>query len=285
MGQSLGSLASSALMTRGHIMLPIILSCIVLPIGLCATTLYAEPKTTKLEAEDETAPDTTLKARLQRMIDVARSTFTMVKSPPVAIILFSFSLISPVSMCISSLLVLFVSLRFDWSIARAGYLLSIRGFGDLFVFLLLIPAVSALLVSDRFPFRCSAARKDLILARISLLFVAAGIAVIAIPAIPAVVAGIIAVTFGFGWLAMCRSLIVLYIDESQVSQIYSLIGVVESTGTLIAQPGLAALYSAGVHLGGNWQALPFTVVSALCIVSASLLFLIRVPRKRSQVQP
>lgn len=188
-------------------------------------------------------------------------------------------------MCIATILVLFVSLRFDWTIAQVGYLLSIRGFGDIFVFLLLIPAATKLLVSERFPFRYSTAQKDLILAQISLLFVAAGIAIIAIPAIPAVVGGVIAVTFGFGWLAMCRSLIVLFIDESHVSQVYSLVGVAESIGTLIAEPGLAALYSAGLRLGASWQALPFMVVSILCVVSASLLFLIRVPSRQSQIQP
>lgn len=288
LGQSLGSLVASSLMDRGYLWLPILLEYIVLPVGLASIMLYPDiqvPAASDRTAEEvETDGEGAIKHRLSGLIRSLYGVISIIKSPSAAFIMFSFALISPVTQSIGTLLVMFVSMRFGWTFAQAGYLLSIRGFGDIFVFLVFIPAITKLLMSERFLFRLSAAQKDLTLARFSLLLVAMGTVLITLPAIPAVVSGVITVTFGFGWLALCRSLMIIFTDEAHISQLYSLIGIVESVGALISQPSLAAIYGSGLRLGHPWEILPFVVISLLCMLAALLLYFVRLPNTMDGLQ-
>lgn len=280
LGQSLGALCASLFLDRGFVWLPALLCYAILPTGLLSTSLYSEAQP-KLVSETpvplENDGKLTIKHRLTAAVRAARSTFSIISSPSAAFIMFTFALVVPVSMCIGRLLILLVTARFHWTLAQAGYLMSIRGFGDIFVFLVLIPVVTKILMSDRFGFRYSTAQKDLTLAKAFLILLTVGTTLLTVPAIPAVVGGVFTITLGFGWMAMCRSLMVAFVDESQLSQLYSLIGMVESIGSFVGQPSLSGLYSLGTNLGPPWEILPFTVVAFLCLTSTCLLFFVRIP--------
>ncbi|CEJ83018.1 hypothetical protein VHEMI03052 [[Torrubiella] hemipterigena] len=282
LGQSLASLVSSVLLIKGYTWLPILLSYIIPPIGLSILVFYPEKRRLPHQQEtpaDEPSPGdkVTLKHRFTAAVRAAGSTVSIISSPSAAFIMFSFLLVSPVTMCVATLLLLLVRMRFHWSFAQAGLLLSIRGFGNIFVSLVFIPIITKILMSDRFRFRYSTAQKDLSLAKVFVLLLTVGTALVTVPAIPGVITGVIIVTFGYGWLAMCRSLMVVFIDESQLSQLYSLISMVEAIGTLLAQPILSGLFSIGLELGPPWEILPFTVTTLLCLLAACLLFFVRLP--------
>lgn len=282
LGQSLASLVSSVLLIKGYTWLPILLSYILPPIGLSILVFYPENRGLPRRQEtpsDEPSPGdkATLKHRFTAAVRAVRSILSIISSPSAAFIMFNFLLVSPVTMCVATLLLLLVRTRFHWSFAQAGFLLSIRGFGNIFVSLIFIPIITKILMSDRFRFRYSTAQKDLTLAKAFMLLLTVGTALVTVPAISGVIAGVIIVTLGFGWLAMCRSLMVVFIDESQLSQLYSLISMVEAIGTLLAQPILSGLFSIGLGLGPPWEILPFTVTTLLCLLAACLLFFVRLP--------
>lgn len=291
LGQSLGTLIASALMEHGFAWLPILLSYVVLPVGLC--TIFFFPETLQNEETAATNGDglgngagNTRKRRSVRdtlaqlpsnASTQLKETFSIVSSPSAAFIVFSMILGGPVALCVGTPLIIYVSKRFDWTLGRAGYLPSIRGFTDIVVFLVLIPLVTKALMSEKLTFRLSTTQKDLTLARTSMVFLTIGTSMLAVYSIPVVIAGFIIMTCGLGWLAVCKSLLLAFTDTAHASRMYSLTGVFESIGSLVAGPLFASLFSYGMRLGHGWEALPFLAVSCLCFIGTILLFLVRLP--------
>ena len=177
----------------------------------------------------------------------------------------------------------YVSKRFHWTLAEAGYLVSIRGITSIFVLLIGLPGLGKLLTSSSMPVRLSPARKDMVLARASAITLTTGALLMAFSSvIPVTVVGLITMTFGGGIIPLCKSILATFVDAGHFSTIYTLVSLVETVSTLFSGPSLAGLFSRGMKLGGLWLGLPYFGVSLLCAFTVILLVLAKLPSQEVQ---
>jgi hypothetical protein len=201
----------------------------------------------------------------------------MVRQPSLSLILFAFLCPAPVAIATSALFIQYVSKRFDWSMAAAGYLLSVRRMVNIFVVLLVIPGLSKLLVSGVLVKGFSAGEKDRLLAQGSAFALAAGFLLLAGTNMPIVTSGLIVKTLGAGLPSMCRSLAAYHTTGQNTSKLQTVIGITETIGLLVAAPALAWMFSIGMKLGGVWMGLPYVVMSGYLFVTAAALCFVKLP--------
>ncbi|KAL7619659.1 hypothetical protein AAE478_010200 [Parahypoxylon ruwenzoriense] len=211
---------------------------------------------------------------INQLHDVGRSLLVL-KRRSVALILLTFMLLVPIGLGIGPTFLQYFSTRFHRKLEDAGYVLAIKGGFTIFVMAVVLPGLSKLLSSTSSPLRVSAFRRDLILARGSAVFLFIGFLALAGPDMGFVIAGLMILTLGSGIAPLCRSLITNFTQPGQTSQLFTLISMVETTGSLTAGPLLAWTFSTGMHLQGFWAGLPFLFLSALSLFAMVALCLVR----------
>lgn len=201
----------------------------------------------------------------------------MVRQPSLSIILFAFLCPVPVAIATSALFIQYVSKRFDWSMAAAGYLLSVRSMVNIFVVLIVIPGLSKLLVSGILVKGFSAGEKDRLLAQASAFALAVGFLLLGGTNMPIVITGLIIKTLGAGLPSLCRSLASYHTSSQNTSKLQTVIGITETIGLLVAAPALAWMFSLGMKFGGVWMGLPYVVMSGYLFVTAVALCFVKLP--------
>jgi MFS family permease len=190
---------------------------------------------------------------------------SVLHSLPILLLLVSF-VMQPFTNQSVDLSVRYVSNRFNWKLREAGFLLSLRAFVNFVLLLVLLPGLSHYLTKY---LHFSSTRKDLFLARISVVVLVIGALLIAIsPTIILTIIGMVIFSLGTGTVALTRSLITSLVDQEHVGRLYAAIGLVETCGNLAAGPTLAALYTLGLQLQGPWIGLPFLALAVICFVGA-----------------
>ncbi|KAL1898513.1 hypothetical protein Sste5346_003417 [Sporothrix stenoceras] len=202
-----------------------------------------------------------------------------------------------------------VSKRFGWSLTQTGYLFSFKGIVTVIV-LIFIPIVSKYIlvgtVQSSSPSKkrgctglgMSETRKDLFLARASLSCLVVGNLLMATSkSLSALVLGLVLSTLAVGFGSVTRSLIThFFLEEDKLtpktvtingvfatteggkddhtSRLYTLTGMVETAGSVLAGPLLAWTFSSGLALGGLWVGLPFYYVTCLCVAALACMLAI-----------
>lgn len=187
-------------------------------------------------------------------------------------VLSAFLLVAPVTLGTGSFIVQYASLRFEITLAQAGYLRSLNGALNTAVLLIFLPSINALLPSRSLPVANRTPRRDLVMARLSLLCLSIGTFLISMPSFSVLVVGLVIVTLGDGLAPFCRSIMLGYVDNHHASKLFTLISMVETVGACIAGPGFAFLFSKGMAYDGFWEGLPYIVLSMLCTL-VGLLFM------------
>ena len=165
--------------------------------------------------------------------------------------------------------ILYMSKRYQWSIADVTLLLSVRSGISILVFLLLLPTLSGVLM-QRFAF--APLNKDLWLGRLSCLLIVLGYAVFGFaPNIALSIAGMILFTLGDGYPILIRSLLTGLVERNQVARLYTIMSIVSTVGSMLWAPLLAGLFQEGSQLGDVWVGLPYFLVSGLFICASFLL--------------
>ena len=182
----------------------------------------------------------------------AGESFSMLKSPNVSLMLLTNLVYMPTILSMGQLFVQYFSKRFEVRLTDTGYLLSMRGVVSVFVLLIALPALSKFLL-----LHISPPERDLLLAKVSALFLTAGFLFLASSHYSVVISGIIVVTFGDGLSPACRSLITNFVESQQTTRLYVMIGFMESIGSIYAGPALAWLFATGMRLNGVWLGLPY----------------------------
>ncbi|KAF7908746.1 uncharacterized protein EAF01_004501 [Botrytis porri] len=163
----------------------------------------------------------------------------------------------------------YISTRFSIPLSHASLILSLRALINILLLLLVIPFLSSLLITK---FHFSSTHKDLLLARISSLFLILGALTIAIsPSLHLTIIGLIIYTLGTGFVSLVRSLITGLVDQKHVARIFALIAVVETSSALLAGPAVAGLYELGLMWRGEWTGwlgLPFVGLAVVCGVGS-----------------
>ncbi|KAJ8067506.1 hypothetical protein OCU04_004849 [Sclerotinia nivalis] len=170
----------------------------------------------------------------------------------------------------------YISTRFSIPLSHASLILSLRALINILLLLLLIPSLSSLLITK---FSFSTTHKDLLLARISSLFLILGALTIAIStSLHLTIIGLIIYTLGTGFVSLVRSLITGLVQKKHVARIFALIAVVETSSALVAGPAVAGMYELGLVWRGSWEGwlgLPFVGLAGVCGVGSLGVWCVR----------
>lgn len=220
-----------------------------------------------LQANDDpdTKEPTTILSAMKHEFATALQTLTssieILSSTPVLLLVLTF-LIQPFCRHSIDLALRYASTRFNFKLRYASLLISLRAAINVILLLVILPGISYLL-TKRLNF--STPKKDLFLAKASILFLATGACIIAVsPTLPLSISGMAVFALGTGYYPLARSLLTTLVQQKHIAQLYSQIGVIEVIGALISGPSLAKLYMKGLEMGGAWAALPFFAVAGIC---------------------
>ncbi|PYH92308.1 MFS general substrate transporter [Aspergillus ellipticus CBS 707.79] len=281
-GASIGPALSSKLMDTFSPWVPALLGFFAVPIGVSGLIFVPEApprpqqdsSSEEEHAESDEPQQTRVKSHIGQSVRLLKASFTMLQSPSIVLILATFLALMPELLATSQFYAQYVSKRFDWSLAKAGYLLTVRGIIQMVVLLVALPLLSKLLLRWQRP-----AVKDLTFARFSFTFAATGALFMAASGVNTVVFGLSLNTFAGGASPLCRSLATSYMDPQDLAKLNTMIGIVESAGALFAGPALAWLFSTGMKWGGEWLGLPYLGLAALLVLGLLALFFVRAPQE------
>ncbi|PFH63249.1 hypothetical protein XA68_15883 [Ophiocordyceps unilateralis] len=274
MGGVVGPVVSSSLMQIASPWLPFLASFSLGLLG--AIILMLVPDTLLLgkqapDDEDDDDDDYDKKAvpgswQLRSHLSRLRAPFSMLQHPELVLVLFAFLAPVPMSTAANQFFVQYVSKRFAWSMADAGYLQSVRGAVNVLLLLVVLPCLSRLL-------------KDRSLARLSAALMTLGCLLMAANSIPLVVGGLVVNTLGDGLAPLCRSLAANLVARHQQARLQTLIGIAEASSSLFAGPALAAALSAGMRWSGVWMGLPYFGLATFLFLTTLPLFFLAVPTR------
>ncbi|KAJ5206688.1 Major facilitator superfamily domain general substrate transporter [Penicillium cf. griseofulvum] len=270
LGASVGPAISSAFMETFSPWVPAFISFFVnlaalIPLFFVPETLSPSKRDSNSEQihpESEERPHS-FRWYLSQSLHLSSSIASM-KSPSIILVLATFLTAAPEVLGTSQFLAQYISKRFDWPLAKTGYILTLRGVIHMGVLLFTLPLLSKILLRSQRP-----PVKDLMLARASVAIAAIGALFMAASQIGLVVAGLAVHSLGSGLAPLCRSLATSYVAPQDTSKLNTVIGIVETTGSLFAGPALAWLFEMGMKLGGRSLGLPYYGLAAsfvLCLV-------------------
>lgn len=285
-GASLGSLAASPLLQVTSPWVPILISVAASMLGASPVYFISETLHRKRSRDNSAAtrlhPKRSVVTRAGALIQLALARFqnivTVFPCVSAFLVLLVFLCQAPVSQAAGPLFLQYISKRFSWSMAKTGYLLSIRGMTSILVLLVGLPCLGQRLTS--LPINLSPLRKDLVLAQLSTLMLVAGALLLALSStVGFSIIGLILMTLGDGLISLCRSVITSLVNAENLSTICTLVSIMETVGALFAGPVLASLFSRGMMHGGLGQGLPYFALASLGIGALILLVSVKLPQE------
>lgn len=215
-----------------------------------------------------------LKSHIAQSLRLLRGSLTLFYSPSIVLVLATFLTRMLEILATSQFLAQYVSKRFQWPLAKTGYLITIRSIIHMVVLLVVLPVLSNVLLRWQQP-----TVKDLTLARISAALAAVGALAMASSEIGLVVFGLMVESLGPGLSPLCRSLATSFVVSQDTSKLNTVIGIVETIGSLFAGPMLAWLFELGMKREGLLLGLPYFGLAGsflLCLVG---LFFVQSPHR------
>ncbi|KAF7592169.1 hypothetical protein BBP40_000656 [Aspergillus hancockii] len=284
-GSSVSPAVSSKIMESFSTWVAALIGIFTIPIGLSVLVFIPEtchPSKQEFTSEDryvgseERQPNACI-SHLFQSLRLFKSSFAILQSPSIFLVLATFLTRMPEMLATSQFLAQYVSKRFDWPLAKTGYLIALRGSIHMGVLLVALPLLSKVLLRWQRP-----AVRDLTFARLSAAFAATGALGMAASQIGLVVSGLVLLSLGAGLAPLSRSLATSYLSPQDTSKLNTLIGIVETVGMLFAGPGLAWLFKAGLKLHGPLIGLPYLGLAGLfvlCLVGFFLFILLLKERR------
>lgn len=161
----------------------------------------------------------------------------------------------------ANLLLQYVSKRYAWTIAQAGYLFSLKGAISALLFLVLIPRISIVMIKHT---ALEPHQISLIIAQMSIFVLALGSAIIGFaPNIWVLIFGFVILALGSGAGITLKSFLSATISNGYYARLYSVLGIAESLGILLGMPLLAETYSWGLKHGSWALGTPYLVCAIL----------------------
>lgn len=216
-----------------------------------------------------------------RFHDRIHASFRILKTPDVKLLVPTASIFIPVATVTMSIILRYIPLRFDCTLAQTGVILGMRTGFNILVLLLILPLMGYIF-SKR-----SATSRNLILVRISTALLVLGQSVFAAaPNVAVALTGLTILTLGTGAPCLCRAILTRLVDSDSVGCLFSILAVCEMVGYLACGVGFGALYQLGMQLGldsegvlrtdgnGVWLSLVFVVAAVVYFWCASTLWVI-----------
>ena len=188
----------------------------------------------------------------------------------------------PIRMLVSplgSLLLQYVSKRYQWTFAQVTYISSFEAGMSMIALLFLFPWLSTYLLKKK---GLNVTRKDLFLARIGVTATAIGIILTGLaPTIAILFIGMGVGSLGSGAGSATRALLTSYVKQNEVARLYTALSIVETVGLTVGGPIVAWVFKVGMEhvksgkLGDAWLGLPYVIVGLLLSVVAALMWMCR----------
>ncbi|KAL3471960.1 major facilitator superfamily domain-containing protein [Aspergillus californicus] len=164
-------------------------------------------------------------------------------------------------------LVQYISARYNWTLAQANLLTSFKPALTVPLFLFIIPAISKRMLR-----RMKSNRKDLQLARASLVFLVIGTLGIGLSSnIAFLIPSLMIQTSGSGFIYLTRSLITTLVKREETARLFTVIEVLQAVGNVIASLSITNVFQLGLEWGGAWVGLAWMMTStAFCLVGVAI---------------
>jgi hypothetical protein len=173
-------------------------------------------------------------------------------------------LLRSLAVSVMKLLIIYAPHQFHMSFSQSGYLVSLDSAIHLAV-LLILPTVGHS--------RAAQDATEPAFARTSVLLSASGCAAMACAPSPTLFAvGIACYGLGGGYNQLIRARLTTATPVEDRSVAYSLLGIMETLGTLLGAPLWPLVYRTGLRLAGPWSTLPFVAAAAIFVVVYITLF-------------
>jgi MFS family permease len=165
--------------------------------------------------------------------------------------------------------------------SQAGLLLSSRTIISFVLFAMILPIASSLLLTR---FRLRPLAKDILLARVSLVFMAIGALGIGLAdGLVLLVVGTVLLSVGSGYNLLALSLLSSLVKDGHAGLLYSAVGVLDNIGPLLAGPLIAAIFRLGLAWGNQWIGLPYLVVGLFYALSMFIVGFVRLGETRLKI--
>ncbi|KAJ5713640.1 Major facilitator superfamily domain general substrate transporter [Penicillium malachiteum] len=240
--------------------------------------LFFVPETLPSLKEEPSKPNTgpeepqprNITSYLKQSLHLFKESLASLQSRSISIIIATCLILKPEFIGTSQFFGQYVSKRFNWTLAETGYLRTLRGVTQMLVLLVILPALSKFLLRWQTP-----AARDLTLARGSVIIATIGVLWMAAPKIEITITGLGIQSLGGGLGPLCRSLANSFVSPGEVSKLNTLMGIVETSGSLFAGPALAWLFEIGLKKGGLFIGLPYFGLAAAFLLCVLGLFFVR----------
>jgi hypothetical protein len=301
-GQVIGAPLASTFMMQFNPWVPVYLASLIIFVAVALSLLMPETLRLKSKAgengfvtnektpliaqfpaslHDEDEDEPLQPAKEQSIIMIAREKISeaagvMVQDKRVFLLLATFPL-HVISRSTMKLLLQYVTQRYSWSMAAAGFLNSLRASINILLLILILPLVTKLLLGR---LKFSNMRKDLTLARVSMLLLTIGsFTIAASPNVAFLSVSLIIYTLGTGFALFVRSLATSLVEPDQVGRLYSAITVFDAFGQMTAGPILAEIFHIGLEKSKVLSGLPFFVGGIMHGLVLLVVLLVKVPEE------
>ncbi|KAI5203412.1 hypothetical protein E4T39_04261 [Aureobasidium subglaciale] len=170
------------------------------------------------------------------------------------------------------LLLQYSAKKFNWTFAKASWIITLRAAISFIVLTTIIPGASTMIA--KYARHTTSRTKDKRLAQTSCILLLTGAMTIFFAAFPAqVILGTILAALGSSFNVTAKSFVTALVPPDNFGAVYTGITVATYGGILISGPLFAHTFHWGLQLGGSWMGLPFLVASGLfllCLVALSL---------------
>lgn len=159
---------------------------------------------------------------------------------------------------------------------QATYISTVSSITAAAVLLVFLPAGSWVLVHKR---GLGPLERDLLLARISLMFVIGGNFLTAFaPTAWLFISALVVTSLGAGFSTLSRALLNAVVEPHTVATLNTTMAMMEGIMALVSSPFLGWLLSKGLEVGGVWMGLPYLACAGLATVAGILIAVFRLPR-------
>ncbi|GAB1318260.1 General substrate transporter [Madurella fahalii] len=278
-GGLVGPVVSGLLMETLGPWIPIFIVFAITPFVFGLLLFIPETLPVKLRAGTEQEEQQPVAERIREAVKELGTSLSLLKNANVSLSLVHFSITPALFAAYSSTLAQHVSNYFGWTLAQTNYLLSPLGILQL-AMILLLPRLSSYLTNQSGRFRLPLFDKDLLLTKISLVFLILGALLEGFSQhIALFLVGLTVGTFGACSGPLCRAVATAYVEPQQTSRLYALMSMMETGGAVIGGPVLAWCFNVGLTKRGWWTGLPWFYIAGLVSVALVALMFVRRPKK------
>ncbi|RAK99824.1 MFS general substrate transporter [Aspergillus ibericus CBS 121593] len=194
-----------------------------------------------------------------------REVFAFLLSPTGLLPLLLAFMVNKISRQIEEIIVQYMTVRFDWTVAQSGYLLSLETAMHIILACAVLPWAHRCLLtrSGR-----NAARADLLMAKGSVVFHIVGPLIMGLASHPGgLILGLLIFIMGTGFYQSVQSYVTGTVSPENIPLLYTSITVLDALGSLAAAPLMAYMLAIGIQMGGMAIGLPFLLAAALYAAS------------------